>query len=267
VIAVVVVTYNRVDMLRDCVEKVLLRTSGLTTSLVIWNNASADGTVEYLETLDEPRIRVVNHPENIGQSAFARAFRSTTEPYLIQLNDDIVDAPQDWDRTLLEAYEALPEVGYLQARLTDDGFSPGSDLFYREKRDLYELKDVPGTSFRIWQGGPVGGGCTMTDRELHDRVGGFPEHKKLVFFDEDRMYVGAIRDHGFETAVLDDIEVFHAGGPHYSETVPEKEVFWAQRDRAKRRKDIVKRALLAVPGVASLNARRGWFQPPERTAS
>jgi len=263
VIAMVVLTYNRLHLLRKCVENVLLRTSDVTTTIVVWNNGSTDGTAEYLDSLDHPKIRVVNHPENIGQSGYARAFRETTEPFMLELDDDMIDAPQDWDRTMLEAYQALPKIGFLQARLADDGFSPGSDLFYRENRHLYELKDVPGTPFKIWQGGPVGGGCTITDRELHDRVGGFIENTKLVFFYEDQEYVQAIRKLGYETAVLDDVEVFHAGGAHYAEVVPEKYVFWAHRDRVKQRKDRVKRVLLAIPLVAPLNARRGWFQPPE----
>jgi GT2 family glycosyltransferase len=262
VIAMVVLTYNRLHLLRKCVDNVLLRTSDDTTTIIIWNNASTDGTSEYLDALDHPRIRVVNHDENIGQSGYARAFRETTEPFMLELDDDMIDAPQDWDRAMLEAYQALPKVGFLQARLADDGFSPGSDLFYRENRHLYELKEVPGTDFKIWQGGPVGGGCTITDRELHDRVGGFIEHKKLTFFYEDQEYVQAIRRLGYETAVLDDIEVFHAGGPHYAELVPEKLEFWAHRDRIASRKDTVKRILLAIPFVRPLNAKRGWFQPP-----
>jgi GT2 family glycosyltransferase len=260
-IAMVVLTYNRLHLLRACVENVLLRTSEATSTIIIWNNGSTDGTTEYLSSLDHPKIRVVNHPENIGQSGYARAFKETTEPYLLELDDDMIDAPQDWDRKMLEAYQALPKVGFLQARLADDGFSPGSDLFYRINRHLYELKEHEG--FKIWQGGPVGGGCTITDRELHDRVGGFIENSKLVFFYEDQEYVQAIRKLGYETAVLDDIEVFHAGGEHYAEVVPEKFVFWEHRDRVKRRKDAIKRALLVVPFVRPLNARRGWFQPPE----
>jgi GT2 family glycosyltransferase len=267
VIAMVVLTYNRLHLLRKCVENVLLRTSDLTTTIVIWNNASTDGTTEYLDSLNHPRITVVNHDENIGQSAYARAFRDTTEPFLLELDDDMIDAPQDWDRSMLEAYEALPKVGFLQARLADDGFSPGSDLFYRTNRHLYELKEVPGTQYKIWQGGPVGGGCTITDRELHDRVGGFSENKKLVFFYEDAVYVDAIRKLGYETAVLDDVEVFHAGGSHYAEIPPERYEFYADRDRRQRRKDRVKRVLLAVPFVAPLNAKRGWFQPPEARES
>ena len=43
--------------------------------------------------------------------------------------------------------------------------------------------------------------------------------------------------------------MFHAGGPHYAELVPEKLEFWAHRDRIASRKDTVKRILLAVPFV------------------
>jgi len=263
VIAIVVLTYNRLHLLRQCVENVLLRASDLATTIIVWNNASTDGTTEYLASLDHPRIQVVNHDANIGQSGYARAYSGTTEPYLLELDDDIIDAPQDWDRTMLEAYRALPQVGFLQARLLDDGFSRGSDLFYRIDKDRYELRDVPGTEFKIWQGGAVGGMCTITDRELNDKVGGFTENSNFVFFYEDQEYVEAIRKLGYETAVLDNIEVFHADGPHYSEVVPEKYVYWDHRDRIKQRKDTVKRILLAIPFVAPLNARHGWFQPPE----
>ena len=71
-IAVVVLTHNRVHLLRKNVENVLLRTSPATREIVIWNNASTDGTAEYLESLDDPRIRVVRSEKNIGQNAYAR---------------------------------------------------------------------------------------------------------------------------------------------------------------------------------------------------
>ena len=95
-----------------------------TTTIIIWNNASTDGTTEYLESLDQPRIRVVNHDENIGQSGYARAFRETSEPFMLELDDDMIDAPQDWDRAMLEAYQALPKVGFLQARLARRRLQP-----------------------------------------------------------------------------------------------------------------------------------------------
>src|ERR1700740_320641 len=119
-IALVVLTHNRVNLLQKCVENVLQRTSAATREIVIWDNASTDGTSAYLKTLDDPRIRVIESKENIGQNAYARAFRLTTSPYLVELDDDVVEAPAGWDAMLLDAFKRLPEIGFLAADLEDD---------------------------------------------------------------------------------------------------------------------------------------------------
>src|SRR5215210_1173805 len=109
-IAIVVLTHNRSHLIHKCVENVLQATSDRTREIVIWDNASDDGTAEYLASVDDPRIRVVRSDKNIGQSAYARAFRETTAPYLIELDDDVVAAPPEWDRMMLDAYRKLPDV-------------------------------------------------------------------------------------------------------------------------------------------------------------
>jgi GT2 family glycosyltransferase len=259
-IAIVVVTYNRVHLLRQCVENVLARVSDATSEIIVWDNASPDGTREYLKSLNfDPRVRLVLHEDNIGVNAYADAFPLTSAPYLLEVDDDVVDAPQDWDRALLEAFKKLPEVGFLEAKLADDGHSTRADLFYRSNAHLYEPKDVNGV--RILDGGPVGGACTITSRELHDRVGGF-RRSKQAFFHEDHAYIDAIRKLGFRAAILDEVEVAHHGGPYYSELVPEKVEYYEKRERKRARKAAVKRALLAVPFLRPLNQRYGWFQAP-----
>lgn len=259
-IAIVAVTYNRLHLLRQCVENAIMRTSEQTREIVIWNNASTDGTREYLDSLDDPRIRIVHHPKNIGVNAYAIAFPQTRSEFLLELDDDITNAPQDWDKALLEAYKRLPEIGFLEAKLEDDGHSPRADLLYRKQADRYELRVVNGV--RILEGGPVGGACTITSRELFDRVGGF-ERRKEAFFHEDGAYVRSIKKVGYHAAILDEIEVAHHGGPYYSQLVPEKIEYYKRRDRRVARKDAVKRMLLAAPFVGRLNSRHGWFQPPQ----
>ena len=263
-IAIVVLTYNRLHLLRQCVENVLLRTSELTREIVVWNNDSSDGTREYLDGIVDPRLTVVHHPSNVGLNAYRLACAMTSSSYLLELDDDITDAPEGWDELMLAAYKKLPEVGYLQAKLADDGHSPGAHYFYRERAHLYRLKELNGV--RVWCDGPVGGGCTITSRELYDRVGGFRQHKKLVFWREDEAYIEDIRKLGYTTGILDEVTVFHAGGPHYSELPSEKMEFYDRRARAIARKTAVKRLLLRLPLVPRLNARFGWFRPPEACA-
>jgi GT2 family glycosyltransferase len=260
VISLVVLSHNRLHLLRKCVENVLQRTSEATQEIVIWNNASTDGTANYLATLNDPRIRVVNHARNIGQNAYAVAFALTTQPYLVELDDDVTDAPDRWDETLLDAFRMLPRIGFLAANLVDDPNDEASYLMHHHRRSAYASVEEHG--IRLLKG-PTGGGCAITSRELHDRVGGFQKKRGEVFWLEDQAYIRDIRKLGYEAAFLEDLRVHHTGGPYYAPPSPEKERYWAAYRRTLQRKMRVKRVLLAIPGVEVLNERQGWFEPPE----
>ena len=47
-IAAVVVTYNRLSLLKECLEAISLQTCKVN-SIIVVNNASTDGTTEYLQ--------------------------------------------------------------------------------------------------------------------------------------------------------------------------------------------------------------------------
>jgi GT2 family glycosyltransferase len=258
-IAIVVLTYNRVHLLSQCVENVLMRTSRLTEEILIWNNGSTDGTVDYLSTIEDPRFRIVNHKTNVGMNGYARGFAMTTSEYLVDLDDDMIDAPPEWDRQLLEAIEKLPDVGFLAANLVDNPRDRTAQVMYHRDAHLYRLETVNGIVLKT---GPTGGGCAITSRELYDRVGGFHERRTGGFWLEDAVYIKEINKLGFRAAYLNDLQILHAGGAAYSAITPEKQAYWDARARRIARKNAVKRMLLAMPFVAGLNAKRAWFQPP-----
>jgi rhamnopyranosyl-N-acetylglucosaminyl-diphospho-decaprenol beta-1,3/1,4-galactofuranosyltransferase len=263
VIAVVVLTHNRLDLLRRCVEDVLLRTSEKTQEIVIWNNGSDDGTKEYLDTLTDPRIRIVNSPENIGMNAYAKAFALATQDYLVELDDDVIEAPVNWDETLLDAFLRLPEIGYLATSLVDDPNDSQAvyTKYLREKQNAYTPRKL--NSVTIFEG-PTPGICAMTSRELYERVGGFKQNAKFVYWHEDAEYVKDLKRLGYGSAVLESLSVWHAGGPYYSKPNPAKNPYHNHQARLKARKDFVKRLILRMPFGAALNARYDWFDPPHR---
>lgn len=261
-IAVIVLTHNRAHLLRRCVEDVLLRTSPSTTEILIWNNASDDETKSYLGTVEDPRIRIVDHPENIGINAYAHATAMTTAPYLVEVDDDVVEAPVHWDQMMLDAFQKIPNMGYLVADLKEDP----NDSAYRylqyvkDERNVFTRKEIDG--IRILEG-PTGGGCAMTSREVYDRVGGFRQHRKLVFWHEDATYVRDVRKRGYRTAYLEDLKVWHMGSPYYSKPSAAKLAFHDRRARSEMAKNLVKRTLLATPFFPRLNDRFRFFDPPD----
>lgn len=258
-IAIVVLTHNRAHLLPKCVENVLLRTSAATREIVVWNNASTDATQVYLDSLDEPRIRVVHSKKNIGQNAYAEAFALTRAPFLVELDDDVVDAPNDWDLTLREAFVRLPKIGFLAADLVDDPLDPASQMRHHVRPHEYTLVEENGV--RLLRG-PAGGGCAITSRDLNERVGGFRQDKNKVFWLEDQAYISDIIRLGYEAAVLADLVVHHTGGPHYTVASPEKERYWDDYWKRRARRLAVKKLVFMLPLFARLNARFGWFQAP-----
>ena len=103
---------------------------------------------------------------------------------------------------------ACPTIGYLAA-----------DLERRSAR-LGDAPPVPtSTSTRETEvngvrllNGPVGGVCAITSRELNERVGGFRQRAKEIFWLEDAAYIEDIERLGFGAAVLADLKVHHTGG-------------------------------------------------------
>jgi GT2 family glycosyltransferase len=252
-IAIVVLTHNRVNLLRKCVEHVLLRTSAETREIVIWDNASTDGTGDYLNSLADPRIRVVRNADNIGQSAYARAFKLTTAPYMIELDDDIVAAPAEWDRTLRDTFRKLPTIGFLSADLEDDPNDVASQHRHHIRAHEYTPFVESGVSLLR---GPTGGGCAMTSRAVYDRVGGFREHPKDVFFLEDAAYVADVIAHGYSVAVLPELRVHHTGGAYYATESKEKLAYWDRWKRRRARRERLRRVAAHLPFFEWLNEQR-----------
>ena len=258
-IAIVVLTYNRVHLLRQCVDNTLGRASEATKEIVIWNNGSTDGTQTYLDELHDPRLRVVHHPRNIGQSGYKPAFELTTSEYLVELDDDIIEAPHGWDQTLMDAIRRLPRCGFLAANLVNNPHDVTARIMYGAAADLYRVTEVEGVRLKL---GPTGGGCAMTPRRVYDEVGGFRQNRRSTFWQEEAAYIRDIQKRGYEPAILNDLEVLHAGGEYYAKEAPEKVEFWKAYQRRLDNRRRIKRVLLRLPLVRRLNERFHWFRVP-----
>jgi GT2 family glycosyltransferase len=107
-----VVTYNRRELLTECLEAVLGQTHPVDRVLVV-DNASTDGTEEHLRErglLDRPEVEVVRLAENAGGAggfAHAVAVAREREGDWIWLMDDDSEPPPD----SLERLLASPPAG------------------------------------------------------------------------------------------------------------------------------------------------------------
>jgi glycosyltransferase involved in cell wall biosynthesis len=134
VISVVIPTFNRVEMLRRCVDSVLVERR-VPIEVHIFDNASTDGTAEWVASLmaEEPRVHYVRQAENIGVLAnYAAATASVKSDLFVPLADD------DWllPDFLFDAYGLLqehPEAA--AAAFVGEHQGPHGRGYYPEKPD------------------------------------------------------------------------------------------------------------------------------------
>ncbi|MEQ1830925.1 MAG: glycosyltransferase family A protein, partial [Pirellula sp.] len=108
-ITVTINAYNGMPYLPDAVRSIMDQ-SIQDWNFVIVNDGSTDGTRDYLDSLEDPRIRVI-HQENRGTAASSnRVIEDCNTEYIVRMDADDVSLP-DRLRTLLEFMERNPEVG------------------------------------------------------------------------------------------------------------------------------------------------------------
>ena len=218
-----------------------------------------DGTAAYLDSLKDPRIRVVHSEKNIGQNAYAEAFQLTTAPYLVELDDDVVNAPPEWDATLRDAFLRLPEIGFLAADLENDPHDPASRMKHEVRPHQYTLVEENGVRLLT---GPAGGGCAMTSRELNTRVGGFRQDKKRVFWLEDHAISTTSRGSAFELRCSPISRFITPAGRITRWPRRRRTSIGARTGRTARAGCAIKKIVFRLPFFHRLNTHFGWFEPP-----
>jgi len=218
-VSIFIVTHNRLEFLKKCLNSLLPTLKDVKYELIIWDNNSSDGTTEYLKQLnDKNGIRVVLYHKNIGTNAKGKSAEMTKGQYIIGIDDDVIEFPENWIRKMITAYKSIPNIGYLSADVVQNEMTDGAkqpDEFYREenfnKGNLTLLA------------GPAGGWCFMISREVYEKVGKFYQSKKRIFFMEDMDYANRIIDKGMKVGIMKGLKVYHATGILQNEAY--KEVF------------------------------------------
>ncbi len=126
-VTVIIVSYNTRDLTVKAVETLLENAGDVTMRVVVFDNASADGSAEAVAARF-PGVEVIAHPENIG---FGRAnnlvAETATTEWLLLLNPDTETHPRAVENLLAFA-KAHPEAGITGGRTVfpDGSLNPSS---------------------------------------------------------------------------------------------------------------------------------------------
>lgn len=212
VVSIVIVTWNGRHHLDACLSAVAAQT-GVSTETILVDNASTDGTVEYVRERF-PWVRIVVLPENRGFAGGNNAgVREARGRFIALLNNDAVPEPA-WLRTLVAGVDEGAGVALVTSRIVymhdpgvidsaGDGMLAWGGAFKR-----YHGASVREAQESVEVFGVCGAACLMPKR-VFDELGGFDEDFFASHEDVDLSYRARLQ--GYRCRYIADATVRHHG--------------------------------------------------------
>ncbi len=219
-VSIVILTHNNLSYTRSCLEAIEATTEDY--QVVVVDNASSDGTPEYLARLEEESstVKVLLNKSNRGFAAGCnQGVAASRHGTICLLNNDTIPF-EGWLDSLVDVMEK--GVGAVGAKLLLPDHTLqhcGIEFSYREEpgphfwpyhrylgfpeeiAEANSLEAVPG----------VTGACLLTSRTVWDRVGGMDEGYLVANF-EDVDFNLKIRDVGMEVLYQPASRLIHFWG-------------------------------------------------------
>lgn len=194
--SVIIPTYNRADLLKNCLEALVNQTVAKDNyEVIVINDGSRDNTNIVVEAFcknnsDLNFIYIAQ--ENKGVSAARNRGIREAKGKIIFFTDDDCVVPKNWIETLAKCYEKYPDItgvgGWYKYSNKINNVSIYAQYtmywFFRRYEVIADIRTQPiCNNFFIWN--PAGNTSNMSYRKsVLEKLGGFDEKMRIPGFDD-----------------------------------------------------------------------------------
>lgn len=227
-VTIIIVSWNTRELTLKAIETLLENAGDVQMHVVVWDNASADGSAEAVAK-KFPQVELIAHDDNIGfAEANNRVAAGAQTDWLLLLNPDTETHPKAIEN-LLRFGKANPKAGIVGGRTVypDGSLNPASCWKKSSPWSLFcsafgLSRMFPNSPF--WNPEAIGGwkrdsvrevdivvGCFfLLKRDLWNRLGGF-DSKYFMYGEEADMCLRAAKL-GYSPMVTPDAQIMHLVG-------------------------------------------------------
>jgi len=235
-LSVIVVTRDGLPFNRLCLESVLGSEDVAPLELVVVDNDSRDGTINYLHSLAlrDRRLRVVKNERNVGFApAVNQGIGASTGRRLVILNNDTIVPPHALARILVHLED--DRVGLVGPVSNEASTEAEIDVSYTTLGELLAAAEQRWTSHRgqLLDVPMLTMFCVGIRREVFDQVGPLDERYQVALFEDDD-YSMRVKQAGYRIVCAEDVLVHHFGEASIGPLVPTGEhasLFESNRNR------------------------------------
>lgn len=231
-VSIIIVNYNGKHLLKDCLDSVL-RQSFIDFELILVDNGSKDGSVDYVVTnYTDERIKMALSKENLGFSGGNNlGYKYAAGEYIVLLNNDtVVDV--NWLRELLNVIEKDENIGIVQSLVITEGIP---EEYYKENGTINLLGHNVMGFFPIHGDGigeifQANGASLIIRWALVEQLGGlFPD--EYFVYAEDTYLCFKVKFYGKRIMHTSRSIVHHKGNATANKQIPSLLYFYRERNR------------------------------------
>ncbi|HMN24279.1 MAG TPA: glycosyltransferase [Ignavibacteriaceae bacterium] len=227
-LSIIIVNYNVKEFLQNLIHSIEKASLNLTKEILIVDNASDDGSVEFIKE-KFPQIKLIANQKNLG---FGKAnnigLKQANGKYILLLNPDTLVAEDTFEK-MIKFFESNSEAGLAGCKILNPDGSlqlacrrsfPGpwtsftkvtglSNLFPNSKIFArYNLTYLDEN--KTYEVDAISGSFMMMRKEVYEKVGGFDE--QFFMYGEDLDLCYRIQKSGFKVYYVHSTQIIHYKG-------------------------------------------------------
>lgn len=216
VVSIIIPVYNQLQYTKQCFESIVENTF-IPYEVIFIDNASTDGTAEYLKNL--ANSVVITNLQNEGYpKACNQGLAAAKGKYIVLLNNDTIVTPH-WLEGLITVAESDPVIGMVGPAVNNiSGYQKDYAAEYSSVKEIrpYAVKVRKSRKYAWCQTPRLAFVCALIKRELADKLGALDEIYSPGNFEDDDYCLRAYLA-GYKIYIAFDVYIHHFGSKSFLE--------------------------------------------------
>jgi GT2 family glycosyltransferase/ubiquinone/menaquinone biosynthesis C-methylase UbiE len=216
--SIVILTYNQIEYTKLCIESIRRFTKIGTYEMIVVDNASTDGTIEWLKQQDD--IKTIFNSENLGfPKGCNQGIEISTGDNILLLNNDTV-VTQNWLDNLLTCLYSADDIGAVGPVTNSASYYSTVPVNYTSIDEMHRFAELFNKSNKeSWeQRLKLIGFCMLIKRKVIEKIGLLDEQFTPGNYEDDD-YSFRIQQAGYKLILCKDTFIHHYGGTSFRKDI------------------------------------------------
>lgn len=213
--SIVIATYNKLEYTQQCIESIRSYTAAGTYEIIVVDNASTDGSVDWLRA--QPDIRLIANDHNEGFPRACNQGIQIAHGDILLLNNDTV-VTSNWLNNMRVALYSSDLVGAVGCVTNSAAYYQAVPVDHSTLEEMQAFAaSMNHSNSELWEERlKLIGFCMLVRKSIIDRIGGLDERFSPGNYEDDD-YSLRIRLAGYRLILCKDTFIHHFGSTSFRE--------------------------------------------------